>query len=83
MHYSIWCMLKSYLDVVLKVFLSNPFQIFGLFLPLMLYDGGCLNFFLLVDRFLSNSTYLSMGQRYTIICGTLGLVVINGIFPCY
>jgi hypothetical protein len=76
-------MLELYLGVVLTIFSSESFQIFGLLLPLMLDDGGFLNAFLPADLFLSNSTHLSLGQRYRVIFGTLGLTVISGRFPHY
>jgi hypothetical protein len=83
MHYSIWCMSESYLSVVLTICSSESFQIFGLLLPLMLDDGGCLNAFLPMDLFLSTSTHLALGQGSRVIFGTLGLAVISGRFPHY
>jgi hypothetical protein len=40
-------------------------------LPLVLDYGGCLNTFLPMDLFLSNSTHIAQGQGYRVIFGNL------------
>jgi hypothetical protein len=86
MCYSFWYMSESYLGMVLLIFLSEFFQIFGLLLLLVLDDGGCLNSlfsFLPMDLFLSTSAHLSLGHGSRVIFSTLGLAVISGKFPRY
>jgi hypothetical protein len=63
-------------------FSSESLQIFFLLL-LMLVNGGCHNYLLPADLFVSNSTHLSLGHGYRFIISTLGISIINVRFPRY